>query len=320
MYYWWYYQKMRYEQMRKTYSAQGWTLLIYYGILNAAVMIVMVAGGVAAALAGQDETAMMDSMMESSGWGYFLAIGVGLLWLLLWKKPAYFSHVIMKKEKPMKLSEFLACLSIFMSAQLVMLIVSIVTSMLMQSMGISHSDTASISMDSWSMFLYVGLGAPISEEILFRGVLLRSMEPYGKRFAIITSALLFGLFHGNLSQAPFAFLVGLVLGYVTVEHNIGWAMVLHMFNNLIVSDTLSRIGSYLMGDIGELLVWAVILCFSIAAIVILIVQRKKIRAYLRSQQDDPMCKKAFFSAPGIITILIVLGVLILITEVSAFIV
>ena len=94
MYYWWYYQKMRYDQMRKTCSTQGWTLLIYYGILNAAVMLVMIVDGVAAALAGQDETAMVESMMDSSGWGYFLAIGIGLLWLLLWKKPAYFSNVI----------------------------------------------------------------------------------------------------------------------------------------------------------------------------------------------------------------------------------
>lgn len=306
MYDWAYLQKMRLKHLRHVYSGQGWTLLVYLGIMNLAVMLVMIPQAVNLALSGMDEAQMTQQLTSGSGWGYFLAIGIGLVWLLLWKKPAYLRDVVWKQGKPMKVGGFFSYLSVFMSAQLVMLIVSILMTFLLDQAGVGYESSASISMDDWSMFLYVGLGAPISEEILFRGLVLRSMEPYGKKFAIVASAMLFGLFHGNLTQAPFAFLVGIVLAYVTLEHDIGWAMVLHMFNNLIVSDTLSRIGRMLIGEAGDLLVWLVILGFSIAAIVVLVRNWQKIRAYVRQERDDPLCAKAFFTAPGVIVLLVVL--------------
>ena len=39
--------------------------------------------------------------------------------------------------------------------------------------------------------------APVAEELMFRGWILRSLRPYGKRFAVLGSAVLFGIFHGN---------------------------------------------------------------------------------------------------------------------------
>jgi uncharacterized protein len=56
--------------------------------------------------------------------------------------------------------------------------------------------------------------APVLEEMLFRGIILRSfLVQYSTRKAIIASAVLFGLAHMNIYQ----FVVGLVLGTVT-----GW--------------------------------------------------------------------------------------------------
>ncbi len=58
--------------------------------------------------------------------------------------------------------------------------------------------------------------APIVEELLFRGAieghLLRKWKhPAG---AIVFSSLVFGLAHGNWVQAPFAFVIGLALGWI----------------------------------------------------------------------------------------------------------
>lgn len=58
--------------------------------------------------------------------------------------------------------------------------------------------------------------APIVEELLFRGAiegyLLRKWKhPAG---AIVFSSLVFGLVHGNWVQAPFAFVIGLALGWM----------------------------------------------------------------------------------------------------------
>ena len=58
--------------------------------------------------------------------------------------------------------------------------------------------------------------APIMEELLFRGAmqgyLLRTWK--NPMWAIIVSSFLFGAVHGNPAQVPFAFVVGLGLGWV----------------------------------------------------------------------------------------------------------
>lgn len=65
--------------------------------------------------------------------------------------------------------------------------------------------------------IFVCIIAPITEEFLFRGVILRSLSKYGTVFAGVTSAVLFGLLHGNFQQTPMAFLVGLVLAYAAIR-------------------------------------------------------------------------------------------------------
>lgn len=319
-YYWNYYEYMRQQhrkQLRHGYSVQGWALLVYMGIMNVAVILVMVLdmivqmGRSFATSGAVDYDWVMEQVMVNSGWGYLLSIGIGFFVLLLWKKPKFTFGTIWQRNRPMKVGGFLQILSIFMSAQLLFMLLSLLAELILNQLGLTTVPAETIDMDGLSMFLYTGLGAPIAEEILFRGLLLRSIEPYGKKFAIFSSALLFGLFHGNLSQAPFAFCVGLVLGYVTLEHNIAWAMVLHMFNNLIISDNLGRLAELMPPGVGDILLWALIGAFSLAAVLTLIIQRKKIRAYIKETKDDPDCAKAFWSAPGIITLVAILGLTIL---------
>ena len=50
------------------------------------------------------------------------------------------------------------------------------------------------------------------EEFACRGIILGALRKYGDGFAVLVSAILFGLMHGNFDQMPFAFMVGLVLG------------------------------------------------------------------------------------------------------------
>lgn len=64
-------------------------------------------------------------------------------------------------------------------------------------------------------YLAIGLLAPLAEEIVFRGAVLRtlltSMKPWT---AIAVSALIFGAIHMNPAQIPFAFLAGILLGWM----------------------------------------------------------------------------------------------------------
>ncbi len=72
----------------------------------------------------------------------------------------------------------------------------------------------------------------IIEEFALRGVVLHALKRFGNGFAVLVSAGLFGLLHGNLEQIPFAFVVGLFLGFLTVKtKSIVPAVLLHFYNN-----------------------------------------------------------------------------------------
>ena len=63
--------------------------------------------------------------------------------------------------------------------------------------------------------LAVGIVGPIFEELLFRGLVfgeLRKLMPV--RIAIFVQAILFGVYHMNVIQGTYAFLIGILLGFV----------------------------------------------------------------------------------------------------------
>jgi len=64
------------------------------------------------------------------------------------------------------------------------------------------------------LVLLVVVGAPIIEELFFRGLLLRSIQArWNDTLALWASAILFGLAHFELLQLPALVLFGLVAGY-----------------------------------------------------------------------------------------------------------
>ena len=113
------YEEYRLRELRRVYSRQGWVLLAYYAILNVSVMLVVLVDavyqGIMSALAGLeiDPQQLTDTVQADSGWGYFLAIGIGLLMLFLWKKPRFFIQKIWLPGKPMRLGSFFAVSNAF---------------------------------------------------------------------------------------------------------------------------------------------------------------------------------------------------------------
>ena len=95
--------------------------------------------------------------------------------------------------------------------------------------------------------LIIAVFPAVLEELLFRGVVLSALRPAGDRIAVGVSALMFGLMHTTLYQIPFAFLLGLVFGYVVVRTgNIRIAMALHFCNN-----AMSVLAEYATWNFGE---------------------------------------------------------------------
>ena len=72
------------------------------------------------------------------------------------------------------------------------------------------------------------------EEFMHRGIVLQGIKHIGFKKAIVISALLFGLLHFNINQVAYAFVIGLILGFVAVvSKNIYPAMIIHFTNNFI---------------------------------------------------------------------------------------
>jgi len=89
------------------------------------------------------------------------------------------------------------------------------------------------TLNQWLIMLFfVGIVAPVAEEIIFRHMLLRPLRQYGDKQAVIITAVLFGAFHGNFTQFLYATVAGLILGIVTVRANsVKPAIVIHMLVN-----------------------------------------------------------------------------------------
>jgi len=81
----------------------------------------------------------------------------------------------------------------------------------------------------------VAIVAPICEEILFRGMILRGLlAGYKPAKAIMISALIFGMVHLNGPQFVNAFLIGLFLGYLYYKTNsLILCISVHVCNNAI---------------------------------------------------------------------------------------
>lgn len=78
--------------------------------------------------------------------------------------------------------------------------------------------------------------APIFEEILFRKFLIDRTIKYGANVSIILSAILFALFHGNLNQFFYAFLMGGFFAYIyTKTGKITYTIILHIIVNFMGS-------------------------------------------------------------------------------------
>lgn len=66
----------------------------------------------------------------------------------------------------------------------------------------------------YGLILY-GLISPLTEELLFRGLIYHRMKRYFPvKWSILLSALFFGLYHGNLVQALYGTILGTMIAYV----------------------------------------------------------------------------------------------------------
>ena len=75
----------------------------------------------------------------------------------------------------------------------------------------------------------------IAEELFFRGVLAECLSKTGQTAGVMTVALCFALYHGNLTQFLYQFVYGLGLGFLTLKaRSLIPAVIAHFINNFAV--------------------------------------------------------------------------------------
>lgn len=102
------------------------------------------------------------------------------------------------------------------------------------------------------MLFMIGIFGPFCEEFVFRGMVYGGYVKSGSRFwAILLSALLFGLMHMNFNQAIYAFAIGILFALLMEATDSLWApMLCHMiFNSEQVC--LMYLSTKLLGFISE---------------------------------------------------------------------
>ena len=125
------------------------------------------------------------------------------------------------------------------------------------------------------LVLYICVVAPVLEELVYRGVVLRRLMPGGERQAIVLSALCFALIHHDLYQGLSAFWGGLIFGYAALRHGLRVSVGLHVAGNSIAMALTLLQQAGISGDLASLAVAAVPVVISAAGICRLMLKRRR---------------------------------------------
>lgn len=142
--------------------------------------------------------------------------------------------------------------------------------------AINHTAQSIKNAPLWVSFVFAVILVPIAEELLMRKLFIDRLAKYGTGFAVIVSAVTFGIFHGNFYQFFYAALTGLVLGAIYVRGGLKYSVALHMlinFRGSVVALLYNRsLEIALLGDTSSIIFWlslVIAVMYSILAAVIL---------------------------------------------------
>ena len=211
------------KQARRDFSRIGASLCLMVVVWYA--LATVLEGALYAAVGGKGEAPNWVTYVGSGVPLYLIAMPIAVM--LMGK-----STVIETRKFDMKPGLFfkllLMCLPMMWAG-------SVFGSML--SMALSNGEAtdrvADLAMQTniWNVVFLVIVG-PVFEEWLFRKQLIDHTRKYGEKTAILLSGLAFGLFHMNLFQFFYAFLLGLMFGYVyTRTSKLRYSTAMHMIIN-----------------------------------------------------------------------------------------
>lgn len=150
------------------------------------------------------------------------------------------------------------------------------------------------------------------EEFSLRGVIMQPLRRYGDWFAIFASSAVFAVLHGNLVQAPFAFIAGIGIGYAVCITNSVWTgVIIHFCNNFysvavdfLLNDVTDENLLNMIWNFSQFALYAVCIILSVAFVIIR--GRKKLNRVPAILSAGEKAKAFFINIPMIVAIIIML--------------
>lgn len=193
-------------------------------------------------------TESFSGFLETSEYGfwmitflpmYLIAVPLGLLFIRKApeKTPDFDNGYAPVRWKPLEMIQiFLMCWFLMYTGNIIGSLVNYVISWFVPDTVGNPLETFAGSENVLLKIIFMVILAPCIEEYIFRKQLIARLRPYGEKMAVIVSAVMFGLFHGNFSQFFYATALGLVFGYVYLRsEKLRYSIGLHMIINFIGS-------------------------------------------------------------------------------------
>ncbi len=152
------------------------------------------------------------------------------LFILKFNPNIHLSAFFSKKEKPIlgfRNGIVFLCPAMLLSSGI---------ALILNFIGLRDTQTSSLPHTAGGMAVYILLVcfiSPIVEELFFRGIILKSLQSFGKLYAILFSAAIFSITHYSLYNLIYPFLVGCILAFIAFKYGIGVSIIIHIFNNFI---------------------------------------------------------------------------------------
>ena len=185
--------------------------------------------------------------------------------------PTFFMLLFSKEKvtevlsiRKIKWSTFFGVIAFTMASSPLVTLVNLVSQLFVEN-TITENSTQFLSLHPLLLIFFVGVLAPVCEEVVFRGAIFGGMKKEGNVFkAVMASGLLFGLLHMNINQASYAFVIGILLGFlVEATGSIFSSILFHVLINasnavmMIISD--SVVSDEMMAKADEMVTTATLL-------------------------------------------------------------
>lgn len=233
-------------------------------------------------------------------------IVVGFYPFIIFKGKKFFLNDLMKENKKINLKLIIISILILFSINNILGEVIDGLEKCLNAIGLSTNNALlqleELNSSTIPMILSICIIAPIFEELIYRGVILKSLEKYGRFFAILTSAILFGLAHGNFYQTPHTIIIGVFWGYLATEYSIKLSILLHIVNNVWAKFS-DNIFTNMSSNMENIINWGSVFLGIVILLIIIINKREQIKTWLRDNKIEKGIMRKFFTSKLIMVII-----------------